>query len=111
MEDSSSSQEASPYKASEADYAHNSTWLLHKASKADVQAQEHRFFLQGVNLPSYCFIFFPLLERCFDLQSRKSHHLLLKGTVLGSGGFTKLLPTSSCSLPGISMPVWRLVEH
>lgn len=57
MEDSSSSQAASPYKASEADYARNSAWLLHKASKADVQAQEHRFFLQGVNVPSYCFIF------------------------------------------------------
>lgn len=57
MEDSSSNQAASPYKASEADYAPNSTWLLHKTSKTDVQAQEHRFFLQGVNLPSYCFIF------------------------------------------------------
>lgn len=56
-EDSSSSQAASPCKASEADYAPNSIWLLHKASKADVKAQEHRFFLQGVNLPSYCFIF------------------------------------------------------
>lgn len=42
-----SSHAASPYKASEADYARNATWLLHKASKADVQAQEHRFFPAG----------------------------------------------------------------
>lgn len=36
-----SSQAATAYNASEAGYAHSNTWLLHKAAKADVQAQEN----------------------------------------------------------------------
>lgn len=55
-------------------------------------------------------LFFYFARKVFCFAKQKSHHLLLKGTVLGSAGFTKLLPTSSCSLPGISIPVWRLGE-
>lgn len=51
-------------------------------------------FLQGVNLPFYCSIFF-FAGKVFWFAKQRSHRMLLKGTVLESARFEKLLPKAS----------------